>query len=380
MYRFQKWAEQKAVFFNNHYTVAHCSDPNYLSILSGLHPFNHGIQGQIVQKHEAESWPAYPAFASIAVWLKKFWGHKCGGYTATYPKFYYYGFDEVTPMGRNVKTQPGWIQARAFIDGAKQEGNPWYFFVRTMDCHEPYKNRTYKKAVKFTDNIVADLIGYVERNHPDTLIVFTSDHGEMLGEHGVKQHFYTLYQPLLRVPMYLSWPGCPGGTVVEEFTQHIDIFPTVIDLFVGDITKSEPLKKVLAGMDGYPMTWAITGYPLHDQMTFLAKGVGEEAYNFHWALIDWPWKYIGSAHARKGPKFELFNLEDDPGEESNLAKEMPGRLQKMAEGFATSHYKAAGFVRPDTAGDWHVRYEEIFGMTKAETEKMIEHLRGLGYA
>jgi len=377
MKRFQKWAREHAVFFANHYSVAHCSDPNYLSILSGIHPDEHGVLTQIMQVKEQESWQGYPAFPSIALWLKKHFGHKCGGYTATYPRFYYYGFDEVTPMGRNVKTVPGWVQAKTFMESAKDEGRPWYFFIRTMDCHAPYKNGKYSRAVKFTDKVVMDLIGYIMAEHPHTLIVFCSDHGELLGEHGMREHFSTLYQELLRIPMYMYWPDCPGGLVVEEFTQHIDIAPTIIDLFdVGE----DGYAKSVGHMNGQSMLMAMAGIQLRQQMTFVGEGVYAEAYQQHRALIQWPWKYIATAHISEGPKFELYNLEEDPKEQTNLAQEMPERLLKMSHTLATSHWRARKFVRPDTAEAWTRQYRDMMGITEEEGKVIVERLRALGYA
>ena len=387
MHRFQHWAQEHAVFFANHYTVAHCSDPNYLSMLSGIHPDDHGVLTQIVQMKEEEAWPGYPAFPSIAAWLKKFYGHRCGGWTATYPRFYYYGFDEVSPMGRDVKTLPGWVGLKDFTERAVKDGLPWYFFVRTMDCHGPYKHwdhkkaehrgGSYNKAVKWTDELVGDLLEYVMEEHPNTLIVFCSDHGELLGEHGMKEHFSTLYQELIHPPMYIYWPGCPGGLVCEEFTQHIDVFPTIVDLFgVG----KEALVAILAGMDGLPMTWAMQGQRLRERMSFVGEGVYAEAYQQHRALIEWPWKYIATAHIADGPKFELFNLEEDPAEKRNLAAEMPERTQAMAEMVAASHWRATKFVRPDTAEQWEHQYREVLGLTKEEAVVVVDRLRALGYA
>jgi len=248
---FRKWAREKAVWFKNHYAVAHCSDPNYLSLLSGLHPDSHAVVTQITREGDQQRnvWDNYPAFANLPSWLKKMHGHRCGAYTATFPQFYWYGLDEVTPMGRLEKTKAGWPQAKKFMAA----GEPWYFFTRTMDCHAPYRAGGYEQAVRVTDNLLRDLITHAEAEYPDTLIVVCSNHGEALGEHGMNGHWSTLYQVLVRTPMYLSWPGCPAGVAVAELTQHQDLFPTVVDLF-GDY---EP--HMGASFDGWPMTWAMRG-------------------------------------------------------------------------------------------------------------------------
>lgn len=363
---FGTWAREKAVWFKNHYAVAHCSDPNYLSLLSGLHPDSHGVVTQITKEDDRRRnvWDNYPAFASLPVWLKRTHGHRCGAYTATYPQFYWYGLDEVTPMGRLEKTKAGWPQAKKFMAG----GEPWYFFVRTMDCHAPYRAGGYPQAVRVTDNLMRDLVTHVEEEYPDTLIVVCSDHGEALGEHGMNGHWSTLYEVLVRTPMYLSWPSCPGGVAVEELTQHQDLFATVVDLF----GSYEP--HIGAGFDGWPMTWAMRGVKIHEQLTFVGHGVFHEAYQQHRALLRWPWKYIVSAHIKEGPKFELYDLAEDPWEENDLAAAMPDKLREMADALAGSNLAAKDFVRPDTAGEWDI------GIDEAEAGVIMERLAVLGYA
>jgi len=363
---FGKWAREKAVWFKNHYAVAHCSDPNYLSLLSGLHPDSHGVMTQITREDDQQRnvWDNYPAFASLPAWLKKTHGHRCGAYTATFPQFYWYGLDEVTPMGRMEKTKAGWPQAKKFMAGDE----PWYFFTRTMDCHVPYRAGGYEQAVRVTDNLLRDLITHVEAEYPDTLIVVCSDHGEALGEHGMNGHWSTLYQVLVRTPMYLKWPGCPAGVAVEELTQHQDLFPTVVDLF-GDY---EP--HIGVGFDGWPMTWAMRGMKIHEQLTFVGYGVFHEAYQQHRALLRFPRKYIVSAHIKDGPRFELYNLADDPWEKQDLAALQPGILQEMADTLADSSPAAKDFVRPDTVEQWDI------GLTDEDADIIMERLAALGYA
>ncbi|MEM1205597.1 MAG: sulfatase [Acidobacteriota bacterium] len=62
-----------------------------------------------------------------------------------------------------------------------------------------------------------------------TLVVFTSDHGEMLGEHGLAGHLY-LFEDNVLVPLVISGPGVPSGARIERQVRSIDIVPTVLDL------------------------------------------------------------------------------------------------------------------------------------------------------
>ena len=65
----------------------------------------------------------------------------------------------------------------------------------------------------------------------DTLIMFTNDHGELLGDHGLlfKGPFH--YDCLIKAPMIVQWPGAvPKGSRYNQITEHVDIMPTLLDL------------------------------------------------------------------------------------------------------------------------------------------------------
>ena len=91
---------------------------------------------------------------------------------------------------------------------------------------------TYDETVLFIDEHVTRLITRVREKHPDTLIVFTSDHGEELGDHGGYLHSRTLFNELLHVPLVVWGPGFARGETVTRLTQSVDLFPTVVD-FLG---------------------------------------------------------------------------------------------------------------------------------------------------
>jgi len=63
----------------------------------------------------------------------------------------------------------------------------------------------------------------------NTLFVVTSDHGEEFFEHGVLGHGFSLYQPVLQVPLIFHGPGIPAGRVVEQPVQILDLAATLLD-------------------------------------------------------------------------------------------------------------------------------------------------------
>jgi len=109
-------------------------------------------------------------------------------------------------------------------------------------------------------------------------------------------------------------------------------------------------------------------------LTFVGYGVFHEAYQQHRALLRFPRKYIVSAHIKDGPRFELYNLADDPWEKQDLAALQPGILQEMADTLADSSPAAKDFVRPDTVEQWDI------GLTDEDADIIMERLAALGYA
>jgi|GEM_PF-567034 len=81
------------------------------------------------------------------------------------------------------------------------------------------------------DREVAELIEYLEASGEldNTLIIFTSDNGSILGEHQTEGKF-TPYRDSVEVPMIISWPGqIPQNVVNESFVSHVDIAPTILN-------------------------------------------------------------------------------------------------------------------------------------------------------
>lgn len=89
----------------------------------------------------------------------------------------------------------------------------------------------YDSALRYVDGRLAEIAALLrERGDWDrTLLVVTSDHGQMFGEHGLFGNRVGLHDELLRVPLLLRCPGLiPQGFVVEEFAQTVDIAPTLL--------------------------------------------------------------------------------------------------------------------------------------------------------
>jgi arylsulfatase A-like enzyme len=90
----------------------------------------------------------------------------------------------------------------------------------------------YSAEVAVADSLVADLLDAVRRQGAldQTLVIVTSDHGENLGEHGMIDHLYSLFDTTVRVPLLIRYPArFAPGVRVDEVVSLVDLVPTVLD-------------------------------------------------------------------------------------------------------------------------------------------------------
>lgn len=146
----------------------------------------------------------------------------------------------------------------------------------------------------------------------ETMVIFTSDHGEMLGEKGFWTKS-TMYDSAAKVPLLLSGPGVRPGQVTEPVSL-IDIAPTIAECF--GLSPRGYSGKSLKG-DIAPGRTVLSEY--HD------GGCSVGFTMVRWNDRQHFWKYV---HYAEGQPAQLFDLTTDPLEETNLA---PKRADICAE-------------------------------------------------
>jgi arylsulfatase A-like enzyme len=151
----------------------------------------------------------------------------------------------------------------------------------------------------------------------NTLIVVTSDHGELFGENGLMGHASSLYAPVLHVPLLMLWPGrFPEGVVLDQPVGLRHLAATVLDL--AGIEKhplpGHSLAPLWNGAGGVP---EILRQPVFSS---LEQGIRVEP---HWRNADGPLHSLitGTSHYIRNSdgSEELFELIADPAETTNLA-------------------------------------------------------------
>src|SRR6267142_388583 len=188
----------------------------------------------------------------------------------------------------------------------------------------------YDGEIAQVDAALADLLEYAARPElQPLLVVLTSDHGESLGEHGYHfAHGEYLYQPTLRVPLLLSFPGrIPAGLRVGALAENIDIVPTIVEL-LGlhrvQAADGRPLLVPAAGRGadgtwgeapGRDIVFAESDFQLihpENRRYYIAGPAGKwsSAFDGRYKLIHVP--------RPGGALVEFYDLADDPGETRDL--------------------------------------------------------------
>ncbi len=100
-------------------------------------------------------------------------------------------------------------------DGQAMLSAPWYFACNSYSDHE-----------------VGRVIDAIGTHTPDALVVYTADHGDMFGAHGLFSKGPAMYNEITRIPLLVRWPGqAPVGSVSMPPVSHIDLVPTFLDFF-----------------------------------------------------------------------------------------------------------------------------------------------------
>jgi len=181
----------------------------------------------------------------------------------------------------------------------------------------------YYGNVTFIDHQIGRLLYELRRDHRDlwrnTMIVFTADHGDMLGDHHLWRKTYA-YEGSARIPMIVQPPlawDCARGQVREEVVELRDIMPTLLEAAGVAIPETVDGMSVCGMARGEMARWRPHLLGEHDWC------YSHEQANYY--LTDGRWKYIWFPYL--GTE-QLFDRASDPGEERDLAPAGGGELER----------------------------------------------------
>ena len=213
------------------------------------------------------------------------------------------------------------------------------FFRKGGYCSQTHPRAAFAAMVTRLDWYVGDILRELRRLgvYDDTLIIFASDNGPHK-EGGADPDFFDsngpwrgykrdVYEGGIRVPMIVSWKGhvAPGGD--SDFACSFwDLMPTFRELT--GVASAEGLD----GVSLLPLWEGRPGQREHDYLYFEFQELGGRQ-----AVREGPWKLVHLDIRTDAPRYELYNLDEDPGETRDLSAEYPDVLARLQALMAEAH-------------------------------------------
>ena len=335
--------------------------PSHTSIFTGTYPAYHGVRdnGNYVVPNELttmaelmrDSGRRTGGFVGAFV-LSSRWGLDQGFDTYTEPES---GFDPTLVSFAQIQRRAEDVVDDAIAWLEADPTKPFFAWVHLYDPHLPYDPPTafaqeypgepYLGEVAYADAQLNRLQAFLHSSGLErrTLVVFAGDHGEGLGDHGEHDHGLLLYQTTLRVPLIIAHPQMKErGIRREEPVSLVDLLPTVAE------AAGLPLPHEVQGRSLWPL---IGGAGVFEQRSVYAETYYPQLH-FGWSpltsLQDGRYQLIQSSDP------ELYDLEHDPSQETNLfstqtevARRMARELREVTEHLAKGGLEATS--APDAA-------------------------------
>jgi arylsulfatase A-like enzyme/tetratricopeptide (TPR) repeat protein len=306
------------VLFTNAYAQVPLTLPSHTTILTGLLPQDHGVRNNIGYRldgnvptaakifHEA----GYDTGAAVSAYVLR-------GATGLRDQFDFY--DDA------IANRPGEATGNLQRDGhttaalakewiAKRGEKPFFFMLHLFEPHSPYEapepfrskyaSVPYDGEIAAADDIVGDFLADLKSRgiYDRAIIIFFSDHGEGLMQHGEPEHGIFLYREAIHVPLIVKLPkNARAGETIASPVGLVDILPTITSL-----TGAKPPAKIdgvslFAQQPANRALYSETLYPrIHLGWSELRSLQGEQ---FHFI---------------QAPRPELYDTSTDPAETKNV--------------------------------------------------------------
>lgn len=389
--------DRESTRYERAYAPSSWTLPSTASIHTGLHPRTHGAitMGDVLESgHDrlaeilrAGGWSTVGLSANVHI------GEKTG---------FARGFDEFRGHDGTALAYPDvqrlrddalrWLSER---DGSR----PFFMYLHPMNVHGPYRvpaharqsllgraptrdfnyrrqpnnailngkltdrelvtepflvslSEQYDTAIRYTTDVIGEVFDRLRADGlwDNSWVVVTSDHGEELFDHGGFSHGYSLYEEVVRVPLWVKRPGQKQGSSEQRLTSLTDIFPTIVEGVGLEHDRVDGINLSRAVPGSRKLYFHVAGWEV--------RAVGSAIRSGDLKLISMERNYEGLRDARL-----LFDLGRDSGEKMNLA------------GGGTEHPAAKTLT-----GELGGYFREISSSTvNVEDELNREALEALGY-
>lgn len=379
---------REGVRFDPAISQAPWTTPSHMSLFTSLVPSTHKVNQdwarfQSFQKGRGGYRPLADGVPTLATWLQSA-GYRTlaitGGGTVAGALGFARGFDVYREDASQL--HPGIVsRLGTWLDDVS--GAPFFLFLHTFEVHSPYSRGAFLSDVlppperdrlqRFLDDhrrptgLVRKLIGELkamDRFQPDVcralydggirftddflgwllddlrarglldrmILVVLSDHGEEFADHSPTgfygSHGWSLFDELIRVPLIVRLPGgTGGGRVVTTPVQLLDVAPTLLDLAGIEVPASlqgRSLAGALAGVSDPPTPWT---WSEATDTGLEWKAMRSATMKYILAVTPEGGERTGIPGEPRGEK--LFDLQADPGEETNLHEAKPELVQQL---------------------------------------------------
>jgi arylsulfatase A-like enzyme/Tfp pilus assembly protein PilF len=355
------------VLYENAITSIPITLPSHSSMMTGKVPFSHGVRDNGLFKLPQEQ-------TTLAEILKKN-GYNTAATVASFPLTSQFGIDQgfdyfndhVTQKYEDVYGDKTIPKAQLFFDERNSSQvneaimpwieenyqSPFFVWFHYFDPHHPHEppapynqefiNDLYQGEIAFSDESLGNVISQLKRLniYDNSLIIFTSDHGEGNNEHNESTHSLLIYNSTLHVPLIIKYPKQEyANTRIKTRVGLVDLLPTVLNIL--NIESPEDIQgQRLPLVDSPSNEREIYAETLSPRFS---RDWGEQR-----GLIKNGYKYI------YGPNKELYNLDSDPNEINNiiethvdLANSMKQDLQNYIDEYQNPNIRSSIEVDSDT--------------------------------
>jgi arylsulfatase A-like enzyme len=191
---------------------------------------------------------------------------------------------------------------------------------------------TYDAAIAELDHLLFELLGSLEQSGQleNTIVVLTSDHGELLGEHHMLNHQYSIHEPLLRVPLVISHPSLVEPGRDSEPAMNFDLFPTLLELTGTDGGHDGEAVSLFSDRRGRVR---LSEYPFASRSHVGLLALSHPGFDSAPFLRSLRALRVGDAkYVRRSDGSEaLFALDSDPNENRDLVPERGAQARALGD-------------------------------------------------
>jgi len=306
--------------------------PSHASIFTGLVPPHHGVRdngGYVLEEEkttlaERLQKAGWTTGAFVGAWvLESRWG-LAQGFDHYADKFDLSQYKTVSLGTVQKKGDEVMGLALDWLAGVKSK--KFFAWVHLYDPHTPYDppepflsrypRQKYVGEIAYADQVVGRLLRFLHEAElwDRTILLVVGDHGESLGEHGESTHAYFVYDATVHVPLILRTPWGDRGRGRAQVST-VDVLPTILDLV------------------GLPPQEGIDGRSLARLLLDPAADPGHVAYSeTYFPRFHFGWQHLRSLRNGRfkyveAPQPELYDLDKDPGETTNVYKSRSARAE-----------------------------------------------------